>query len=74
MHRLELTAIGDAVGVVLPREILARLHLVKGDVVYLTETPDGLRLTPHDPEAARQLDEAARIMKRRRQALRELAK
>ena len=74
MTKLKLTAIGNSTGVVLPKEVLTRLKLDKGDVVYLTEAPDGYRLTPYDPEFERQMEAARRIMKRRRAVLRELAK
>lgn len=74
MSTLKITAIGNSAGVVLPKEALARLGVAKGDVLYLTETPDGFRLTPYDPEFAAQMDAARKVMKRRRAALRELAK
>ena len=74
MTKLKLTAIGNSAGVVLPKEVLARLKLDKGDTVYLTESPDGYRLTPDHPEFEQQMNAARRIMKRRRAALRELAK
>ena len=44
MHMLKLTQIGNSVGVVLPKEALARLKLGKGESVFLTETPDGYAL------------------------------
>lgn len=71
---LRLTSIGNSVGVVLPKEALARLKLAKGDTLYLTEAPDGYRLTPHNPEFDDQMSEARRIMRERREALRQLAK
>jgi putative addiction module antidote len=74
MTKLKLTAIGNSAGVVLPKEVLARLKLDKGDTVYLTEAPDGYRLTPYNPEFEQQMDTARKIMKRRRAVLRELAK
>ena len=74
MLALRLISIGNAVGVVLPRIVLARLKLAKGDVVYLTEAPDGYRLMASDPALAEQMLAARRIMKKRRAALRELAK
>jgi putative addiction module antidote len=74
MTKLKLTAIGNSAGVVLPKEVLARLKLDKGDSVYLTEAPDGYRLTPYDPEFEQQMESARKIMKRRRAVLRELAK
>jgi putative addiction module antidote len=74
MTKLKLTAIGNSAGVVLPKEVLARLKLDKGDTVYLTEAPDGYRLTPYNPEFEQQMETARKIMKRRRAVLRELAK
>lgn len=74
MTKLKLTAIGNSAGVVLPKEVLARLKVDKGDSVYLTESPDGYRLTPYDPDFERQMDTARKIMKRRRAVLRELAR
>ena len=74
MIKLKLTAVGNSAGVVLPKEILARLKLDKGDTVYLTESPDGYRLTPYNPEFETQMEAARKIMKKRRAALRELAK
>lgn len=74
MTKLRLTSIGNSAGLVLPKEVLARLKLDKGDTVYLTEAPDGYRLTPYDPEFETQMDAARRIMKNRRAALRQLAK
>ena len=74
MHALKLTQIGNSVGVVLPKEALANLKLEKGDVVYLTESPDGYRLTPNDPLFASQMKVARDIMKKRRAVLHELAK
>jgi putative addiction module antidote len=74
MIALKLTKIGNSVGAVFPKEVLARMHLHAGDVVYLTEAPDGLRVTPYDPNFARQMENAERIMKKRRAVLRELAK
>jgi putative addiction module antidote len=74
MIKLKLTAVGNSAGVVFSREVLARLKLEKGDTVYLTESPDGYRLTPYNPEFEAQMIAARRIMKKRRAALRELAK
>ena len=74
MTTLKLTQIGNSVGVILPKEILARLKLEKGDAVFVTETPDGVALTPYDPEFESQIVAARKIMKKRRDVLRELAK
>ena len=74
MSALKLTQIGNSVGLILPKEILAKLGVTKGDSIYAIETPDGLRLTATDPEFEADMAEARRIMKKRRAVLRELAK
>jgi putative addiction module antidote len=74
MTALKLTQIGNSVGVVLPKEILARLKLEKGDTVFVSDSVDGIRLTPYDPGFEAQMAAARRIMKKRRDVLRELAK
>ncbi len=74
MHALKLTQIGNSVGVILPKEVLAFLKLEKGDTLYLTESPDGMRITPHDPVFESQMQQARDVMKARRAVLRELAK
>ncbi len=74
MYSLKISQIGNSLGVVLPKELLAQLRLDKGDIVYLTQTPDGLRLTPHDPVFETQMEAARKVMKKRRAVLRELAK
>ena len=74
MSALKLTQIGNSVGVILPKEVLARLKLGKGDTVYLTENPSGVTLTPSDPTFEAQINAARTIMKKRRNVLRELAK
>ena len=74
MHALKLTQIGNSVGVILPKEVLARLKLEKGDTLYLTDAPDGMRMTPHDPVFEGQMQAARDVMKARRAVLRELAK
>jgi putative addiction module antidote len=74
MLAVKLIAIGNSLGVVLPKEALARLKVGKGDTLYITETPDGYRLTPYDPAFEEQMKVARGAMKKRRAALRELAR
>ncbi|MGD0102629.1 MAG: AbrB/MazE/SpoVT family DNA-binding domain-containing protein [Rhodopila sp.] len=74
MHALKLTQIGNSVGVILPREMLAKLGMAKGDTIYAVDQPDGVRLTVADPDFAAQMEVARRVMKQRRAVLRELAK
>lgn len=74
MHALKLTQIGNSLGLILPKEVLTRLKLEKGDTVFVTETPDGMAVTLYDPTFEEQMDAARTIMKKRRAALHELAK
>jgi putative addiction module antidote len=74
MQALKLTQIGNSVGVILPREMLAKLGVTKGDTIYAIDQPDGVRLSVADPDFAAQMEVARKVMKERRAVLRELAK
>ncbi len=74
MTTLKLTKIGNSVGAIFPKEVLARMNVDAGDIVYLTEAPDGVRVTPYNPDFAAHMKVAERVMKKRRAVLRELAK
>ena len=74
MLKLKLTTIGSSVGLILPKEALSRLKVEKGDSVFLTEDKDGFRITPFNPEFEKAMESARKVMKRRRNALHELAK
>lgn len=74
MIEMKVRKIGNSLGVVLPREAVARLKVREGERVFLTETPDGYRITPYDPEFARQMEAAEAGMARYRNTLRALAK
>ena len=74
MTKLKLTTIGTSTGVVIPKEMLARLGVAKGDALYAVECPEGgYRLTPYDPQFARKMEVADSIIKRYRNTLRVLA-
>jgi putative addiction module antidote len=70
---LKLTPIGDSVGVVLPREILQSLRVDQGDELYVLETPNGIELSPYNPDFASQIEVAERVMREDRDVLRKLA-
>jgi putative addiction module antidote len=74
MHVLKLTQIGNSVGAIFPKDLLAQMRLEKGDDFYVSETPDGLRITTHNPEFEEQMRIGREIMKVRRAVLRALAK
>jgi putative addiction module antidote len=71
--KLKITAIGNSAGVILPKELLARLRVEKGDELYALDTPDGVRLTTYDPELAAQMEVAEEVMRKRRSLLHKLA-
>jgi putative addiction module antidote len=72
---LKLRKIGNSIGVVLPKEALARLNAGDGDALYLTESTDGdFRVTATNPEFAQKMKVADRLSRRYRHALKELAK
>ena len=72
-NTLKITTVGNSVGIVLPREILERLRVEKGDTLYAVETPNGIELTPYDAEFARKLEVGKRVMRENRDLLRKLA-
>lgn len=72
--RAAVTQIGNSTGVILPKEVAARLKVKKGDSVFLTETPDGYTVTPYDPEFEAQMKASRHGMATYRNALHELSK
>ncbi|MFZ1501070.1 MAG: AbrB/MazE/SpoVT family DNA-binding domain-containing protein [Giesbergeria sp.] len=74
MHMLKLTQIGNSIGVILPKEALARLKLSKGESVFLTETPDGYVLTPYDPALEEEIQAGREFMRDYRDTFHQLAK
>ena len=74
MVKLTVRKVGNSLGVTLPAKAAQALHVREGDELYLTEAPDGFRLTPYDPDFEKSMDVAEGFMRRYRNALRELAK
>ncbi len=67
--------IGNSLGITLPKEALHALKVEEGTTLYLTEGPEGsLRITPEEPGFSKKMEIAEGLMKRYRNALRELAK
>lgn len=75
MQAVKVRKIGNSLGVVIPKEVLARMKVAEGETLYFTESQDGgVRLTPVDEEFARQMEQAEAVMRGDRHILRELAK
>lgn len=72
-RKLKITTVGNSAGIVLPREILERLRVGKGDTLFATETPNGIELTPFDEEFVEQMTVAEQVMREDRDVLRKLA-
>jgi len=72
--KIKLTTVGNSVGLILPKELLERMNLAKGDTLCVSETPNGIELSPYDAEFERAMDAGRKVMRRYRNTLRELAK
>jgi putative addiction module antidote len=70
---VKLTTIGNSTGIILPKELLEKLRVGKGDILHVLETPNGIELTSFDPQFAAQMDVAEGIMRKRRNLLKKLA-
>jgi putative addiction module antidote len=71
--KLKITTVGNSAGVILPKELLARLRVGKGDALHAIELTDGIKLTPFDPQLAAQMEVAEKVMRERRVLLKKLA-
>ncbi len=74
MLKVKLTSIGNSVGVIIPKEALAKMNVSKGDTLFLAEEPEGYKLTPYEKDFAQQVKVAEGVMSKYRNALHELAK
>ncbi len=74
MDVLKLTQIGNSLGVVLPKELLGRMNVGKGDQLFVSRSPAGWVLSPYDPTVAEQVERGRTLMKRYRDTFRELAR
>ncbi|MFT3787791.1 MAG: AbrB/MazE/SpoVT family DNA-binding domain-containing protein [Tepidisphaeraceae bacterium] len=70
---VKLTTIGNSTGIILPKELLEKLRVQKGDTLFVLDTPNGIELTAFDEEMATQMDVAERVMRKRRTLLKKLA-
>ena len=74
MTALKLTQIGNSVGLILPKEVLTRLKLEKGDTLFVTDAANGVMLTPYDPALDEQLEAGRKFMREYRDTFHQLAK
>lgn len=71
---VKVRRIGNSLGLILSRETLSALGVTEGDDLFVVRTPDGVRLTAYDPHFASVVESGRRIMRRYRNAMRELAR
>jgi putative addiction module antidote len=71
-YKVKVTTVGNSTGIVLPKELLAKLKIEKGDTLYVTETPYGVQLTPYDEKFAKVMEAAIKVMRENRDTLRQL--
>lgn len=74
MQGIKLIQIGSSVGLILPKEVLARLKLKKGDTVFLTDMASGIAITSYDPTFEEQLEIGRELMSKYRDTFNSLAK
>ena len=75
MVELKVRKFGNSLGVVLPKEVINRLHTADGEPLFLIEGPDGdYRLTPYDPDFEKKMAQADDIISRYRNTLHVLSK
>ena len=74
MNTTKVRRVGNSLGATLPKPVLERLRVGEGDLLYLTETPEGFLLTPYEENFGRAMQAFEKTRKKYRNALRELAK
>ena len=72
--KLKLRKVGNSVALIVPKQVRENMGVEEGSSVYLTETPDGYRISPYDPEFSRQVELARKVQAKHKEALQELAK
>jgi putative addiction module antidote len=70
---LKLTAVGTSTGVIIPKEMLNRMKVSRGDTLHVAETPEGYLITPFDPGIAAQVEAGREFMKEYRDTFKILA-
>lgn len=72
--RVKVRKVGNSLGVILTKDVVDSLGVTEGDELFAVRTPDGIRLTPYDPDFATAIESTRDYMRRHRNALNELAK
>ena len=73
-EKIKIRKVGNSLGLILSQSILKSLNLEEGDELFIVKTPEGMMITPFDPEFAEALNDAQAFMKSHKNAFKELAK
>jgi putative addiction module antidote len=73
MTTLKIRKVGNSLGTTFPKEVLQQLNVEEGDTVYVTQMPDGIKLTAYDPNFAKAMEAYRTVSHKYKNALRELA-
>ena len=70
---VKITTVGNSSGIVIPKELMSRLHVEKGDTLYITDTSTGFELSPYDQLFAEEMEAGRKVMRKHRDVLKKLA-
>lgn len=73
-NAVKVRKVGNSLGVILTKDVIEALGVAEGDELFAVRTPDGIRLTPYDPDFAKAIESTRDYMRRHRDAMHELAK
>lgn len=74
MYSLKIRKIGNSLGVTLPKEALEKMSVSEGDIIFLTDSPEGFTVTPYDETFGKAMTAFERTRSKFRNAFKELAK
>lgn len=73
MTTLKITTVGNSLGIILSKDILAKLNVEKGDTLYISDIPGGVELRAYDPEFVEDMKRVEKIIRDNRNVLTKLA-
>lgn len=73
MYKIKIRKVGNSLGATIPKEVLEKLRVTEGDTVFVTETPDGVKLSAYNPEFERAMSIYKQGSHKYRNAMNELA-
>ena len=71
---VKVRRVGNSLGVILTKDVVESLGVKEGDELFAIRTPDGIRLTPYDPDFAEAMESTRDYMRRHRNAMHALVK